>query len=268
MNIEKVNINLSSIRKIAIQGINRTSLFMGLGLNAAYDEAFRDYDLTKITYIQLVPPDADEKTIAHFKEEFGFWIIECGLRELIETFAVFLDKINEACVLMTRSREQTSNKNLPDSKEFLWKGIEKKLQLLREKFNVGPKNVDFLVSINQTRNCLVHRRGFVGTKDCRGTKELTITWRGIDLFVEVPSGEIIPLDRSTTQVGLPLPDGGTIKIKYSDRIRSFQKGARISLSAQDLAEICYYTLQVSDEIINSTVAYAKSINIPVQDLAE
>lgn len=107
-NPKLINIDLDQIKKIAKKGVRRSALFMGLGLNAAYDENFQKYELTDITQIQIIRPNADSQTLKHYKEEFSLWIISCGLRELIETFAVFLDEINNSCILMAVNKRELS----------------------------------------------------------------------------------------------------------------------------------------------------------------
>ena len=62
------------------------------------------YELTDISPIHLVPSNVPEETIAHFKTEFGRWVITNGLRELIETFALFLDRTHNACLFMAATR--------------------------------------------------------------------------------------------------------------------------------------------------------------------
>ncbi|MDP2744700.1 MAG: hypothetical protein Q8P00_06525 [Dehalococcoidia bacterium] len=92
--MNQVNINLPAIKNIAVKGIRRTAVFMGLGINAANNPDFRQYELAKITSLEFIEPISDEKTLTNFKTEFGRWVIGNGLRELIETFCVFLDEIH------------------------------------------------------------------------------------------------------------------------------------------------------------------------------
>ena len=234
---------------------------MGLGLNAAHDTAFTNYELTPITQIQLAAPDANRETVASYKSEFGLWIIACGLRETIETFVVFLDEIHKICKQMAMIREKITVEN-PEAldKKFTFKGIDKKLFHLKSKFRIESASANYLVGINKVRNCLTHRRGIVGAEDCMEGDELIVKWMGLDIQIVTPSGEVINT-LPMLKEGFALPKGGNIIIKNSERVRFFKKGASIELSPKDLAEVCYLTLRATDEIVLSAVNYAESIGV-------
>ena len=95
--MNQININLPIIQNIAILGVRRTAVFMGLGINAANKSDFKQYELANFTGLEFIEPISDEKTLDEFKSEFGRWIIGNGLRELIETFCIFLDEIHVVC---------------------------------------------------------------------------------------------------------------------------------------------------------------------------
>src|SRR5205085_9451567 len=132
--MSRIHINFPAIQEIAAKGVRRTAVFMGLGLNAVADPDFKQYELTDITSIQIVPPSADENTLFHYKEQFSLWIVTCGLRELMETFALFLDEVNQAClwILATKGTTTTNDVSSQD-KKFRWDGIKTKLDLLKKK---------------------------------------------------------------------------------------------------------------------------------------
>ena len=260
-----IEIDLDEIEKIAVSGVMRTAVFMGLGLNAAYDKNFRNYELTDITQIQIVPPNADEKTITHYKGQFGVWIIMCGLRELTETFAVYLDRIQAACSSIALRRGKYKNDDLKKlRKKFLYKGIKGKLELLEEKFGIKAKNNDYLISISQVRNCFAHRRGIIGSEDCTTNDELVIRWKGIDLFIETSMGEIIPLNPPLPKDGTLMKTDGHICLKFVERMETFKEGTVIKLSPRNLAEICNVVLWSTGEIKASAIEYAKSIGIAIK----
>lgn len=260
-----IEIDLDEIERIAVSGVMRTAVFMGLGLNAAYDNNFRNYELTDITQIQIVPPNADEKTITHYKEQFGLWIIMCRLRELTETFAVYLDKIQTACSLIALRRGKYTSDNLEKlRKTFLYKGIKGKLEILEKKFGIKAKNNDYLISISEVRNCFAHRRGIVGSEDCTKNNELVMKWKGIDLFIETSKGEIVPLNPPLPKDGILMETDGHICLKFIERVETFKKGTVIKLSPRNLAEICNVILWSTGEIKASAIEYAKSIGIAIK----
>ena len=76
---------------------------MGLGLNAARREDFKDYELSKIpipddtnhTPTVLVPPGADDKTVLEYKKHFAEWVVTSGLAEVLEHFGLFLTVMHQ-----------------------------------------------------------------------------------------------------------------------------------------------------------------------------
>lgn len=265
MNEIKININLPAIKNIAIKGVRRTAVFMGLGINAANNPDFKQYELTQITNFEFIEPISDEKTLNNFKTEFGRWIVINGLRELIETFCVFLDEIHLACLFVALTIGQIPKDRFQSQNmKFRHYGLNDKFTHLNNDFNVSIKLSDYLVSINQARHCLTHRRGIVGIEDCLNRKELIVRWKGIDIYAETPSGEKISL--------LPLPEerpilikGSEVKLEFQEHSKIFPLKSIVTFSPRDLAEICNFTLMQINEINRSTLEYAKNSGIPVTE---
>ncbi len=166
MKAKKIVVNFDAMREVAHTGVRRAALFLGLGLNAAYDEEYKDYHLTKIAQIDFIPSDADDKTIAAYKNEFSFWIIGNGLRELVEAFGTFLDRLYKGCLLFQLAKDGNSRQKLEARyKKYHYVGLSEKLVILKQEFAIETGNAGQLASINKARNCLTHRQGIVGRPD-------------------------------------------------------------------------------------------------------
>jgi hypothetical protein len=262
---EDVNIDFDAIKEIADKGVRRAVVFLGIGFNAAKDSSLTKYELTDVTQLQLVPPDVNSETLAKFKDEFGIWIVACGLRELIETFAVYLDAIHNACLFMAFHKQKVPGTEAEKfRKTFPYEGLEDKMKHLGERFSVRCERPDLLLSINQARHCLTHRRGIVGQEDCGTSAQLQVKWIGMEVFIETPSGEIIPFQAGSKQ-DIYLSDGGTVKLRFPERSESFQRGSYLKLSHGALAEICYFVHNSTVEILASAIQYTKSISIPFKE---
>ena len=106
------NINLNQLENLALTGIRRAAIFMGLGLNAARREDFKDYELSKIpipdgtnhTPTVLVPPGADDKTVQEYKKHFAEWVIASGLAEVLEHFGLFLTVMHQHALAIYKVR--------------------------------------------------------------------------------------------------------------------------------------------------------------------
>lgn len=256
------NIDFNKIRETAYKGVRRTAVFLGLGFNAAKDPSFQNYELADISPIHLVPSNVPEETVDHFKTEFGRWIVACGLRELIETFALFLDRTHYACLFIASHKNQITFEDATVwQPAFHHKGIKDKLKKFESRFGVKPKHPEHINTIQQVRNCLTHRHGIVGTKDCEGSNELVLKWMGFDLFIETETGETIDLVLPLKEE-IYLKDGGAVKLRFSERVRSYNIGTSVDLEAKDLVEICNFILMSTDQILKAVAAYSKNLGIP------
>jgi hypothetical protein len=264
--MNQINIDLPTIKNIAVKGVRRTAIFMGLGINAANDPDFKQYELAKITSLEFIEPISDEKTLTHFKTEFGRWVIANGLRELIETFCVFLDEIHFVCLLLAISSGQISTDQFHrQNTKFRHCGLKDKLKHLNNDFGVATGQSDYLMSINQARHCLTHRRGIVGNEDCFNGKELIVRWTGIDTYAETPSGERISLF-PMPEGGVLLTEGSKIMAAFPERTKIFPIRSLVTFSPRDLAEICHFTLNQTSEVICSIEDYVRKSGIPLTKL--
>ena len=265
-----VLIDFDRVTDIGLQGIRRAAVFMGLGLNAANDPAFNRYQLssiqdvpTKTIRIELIPSNVSDDTLRHFKTEFAVWVIGNGFREVIERFAVFLDGIHHTCQVIACGKQKldvmTAGKfdNI-----FRSKGVSYKLRNLSERFNVKPRYPDYIVSINQARNCLTHRLGIVGLRDCNLDQALEVKWLGMDFQIRLESGKIL----SEREIfGLTLPEPGTAQLKFVERSKSFPLREIVKFEMYELAEICTFMLNSVRDITTSAVEYARSVGVQFQD---
>ncbi|MCL4690012.1 MAG: hypothetical protein KJ007_15725 [Burkholderiales bacterium] len=257
-----VNIDFANIRETARKGVRRTAVFLGLGINAALDPALRKYELSDISPIHLVPSNVPEETIAHFKTEFGRWVVANGLRELIETFALFLDRTHNACLFMASHKGKISFEDATQwQPAFHHKGIEDKLKVFQNRFGVKPNHPEHLSTIQQVRNCFTHRHGIVGKQDCDDGDELTLKWMGFDIFIETPTGETIDLTLPLKEE-IHLKDGGTVCLRFSERVRKYKLNTPVNLEPQDLVEICNFILMSTDQLLASVSEFAKNLGIP------
>lgn len=236
---------------------------MGLGVNAALDAEFKQYQLTHITKLQLTSDAIDEKTIDHFKQEFKTWIEGNGLRELIETYSVFLDRIHYAALLIDAKANDDTAALITKGDSFNREGLSKKLSILRSKFSIGPMHADYIVSINRARNCLTHRRGILGKEDVDESGKLRVAWLGMDVFAETPTGERHSL-MEIPPSGLHLSEGGTVCFQFIEREKLFYPGTPLRLSTRDLAEICWFFQREANTTIQSLVEYAKTNGVAVK----
>ena len=250
--MQSLKIDAKKIQDIALLGVRRAAVFMGLGINAAQDSRFQEYELAHITGIELIPANVDSKTVDHFKSEFQLWIIESGFRELLERFALFLDSIHHHSLLFAINRKEFSPENAKKcQKNFEYEGVAGKLKKLENTFGMNFQHAHYLETLAQARNCLTHRLGIVGEKDCNTNNHFELRWRSFDLLIDAPDRDEL--------VNLVLPikepiyfkENGTIKPQIVDRVRRFSKGEKLVVSSKDLAEICHFTITASYDVLTA-----------------
>ena len=258
------NIDFGKILEVALKGVRRATVFLGFGVNAALDTNFNKYQLTDIAQIQLLPQEVDVQALSHFKDEFKTWVVGNGLRELIETFSVFLERLHEACLLIENHVKPVALNNLAKQQATFGKnGLPDKITVLKKKFSVGPTHPAQLLTLNKARNCLTHRRGIVERIDCNLIDALKVNWLGADIFAQTQSGEKHPLKK-----GLVLKEDGGIMMQFLERERVFPIRSVVKFSPQDLAEICWFFIREAGTTCETAAEFAKSKNVPVSETSQ
>lgn len=250
-------VDFQKILDVALKGVRRATVFLGLGVNAALDGNFSKYQLTDIAQVQLLPQSVDDKTLSHFKDEFKTWIVGNGLRELIETFSIYLEKLHEACfVIANHHRQLTVSTVAEQQAAFEKNGLPTKFDILKDKFAVEPKHADYLLTLNRARNCLTHRSGIVKRIDCNMNGSLKVNWLGMDLIVQTPSGERHLLEKGRVET-----EGGDIMMQFVERERVFPLRSVVRFSSKDLAEICWFFIREAQATCATAVDFSKAHNL-------
>lgn len=263
--MNSITVDLDQIKEIALKGIRRATVFLGLGVNAARDKTFTQYELPE-NNIKFIPEKVSTEEVLSFKENFEKWIIWNCLRELIENFAIFLDAIHQSCLWIATNKgritPKDANKLGPD---FEQKGVEGKLKQLRTRFDIVTKNENYFATINQARNCITHRKGRIGPEDLKESDSFRATWRSFEIFVQTPNGKEISLKRPIPETGIYFKDGGMISLKFLERLKHFKLGEVIEFTPVDINEICFLVNETANEIVVSMVTYAKDLGIKVAE---
>jgi len=254
-------INLDSLLEIAMKGVRRGAAFLALGANSARDPHFISYQLPK-DCLQFFNDDLPAPTIAHFKSEFEKWIVWNVLRELIESFAAFLDEAYRTCLLVDVNKKIMTLEDARSlDRSFEHKGVPDKLSELRIRFGIATEKETYIVSINRVRNSITHRRGLVGERDTRDEGVLRVHWWAMDLVAVMSNGgevHIAPPFQETL-----IMEGGQIVVRIVDREREFKLGDSLQLSVCDVAEICHLMLEAAREIRSSLLQHLKQRGVTI-----
>jgi hypothetical protein len=262
-----LTINVDKIKSIALMGVKRAATFLALGVNAARNPDFKEYRLSQLASFQVFPDNIGDEQISLMKSEFEYWIIGNGLRELVELFGIYLDRMHHACLLIAVNQETYHPDRADNFKaRFEYDGLKKKLSTLRGKFGVQTEKEGYLVSINQARNCLTHRFGRVGEEDVDENGTLRLLWWALDLY-------LLSLNGQKKSVSLPIPaepiitkEGDQFVVEVVDRTREYNLGDMIRLNPAELSEICLLFQLATNELAISFVDYCRESGIEMKDV--
>jgi hypothetical protein len=274
--VTRLRIDLDAIKDRGNLGVRRAALFMGLGLHAAHREDFTDYELNKLPVkdeqygipVDIVPSNAPPKVVAKFKVEFADWITACGLRELLEHYALAADQVNTigALVLFSQKKITALEGNRIQQKFIKIPGLGKKLERLAHDYSIGPKHPEHIASLYRLRNCLAHGGGIVSPLYTNSGDQLVCKWLAMEVFAQDASGKEFV---GRQMYGKYFPDGGEILGRTVDREKRFRAGEKVKLTQQDLWEICDFFARVCvPTLLDSTLAYCEKNGVKITRVPE
>lgn len=203
-----------------------------------------------IVCLKARPTNADyhlmiEKTDYHFDAvrrtnsgtlhaEFQHWAAKAVLRDLMESFSIFLLEVYRHAVQACPGRAHSTT-----LAKFERMGIEDQLDILAKDFAIDDAWISRLVGYNRVRNCLAHRQGVVGQQDTNDGDDLVIRW--LVPTVESRSGPpaaSIDAGHMSSLISAHHVQGGAAHIEVRDKEKRFAIGSRLNLLPTDILEIC------------------------------
>lgn len=260
-NVTTVRIDLDKLQEVAAVGVRRAALFMGLGLNAANRPDFNDYQLSKLPVvagqtsvaIDFLPGDVPQGTVAMFKGEFATWITGCGMRELMEHYALMLDRLHNLALNILNWRNALNGMEPQrEADRFSKRGVPDKLKRLRNLFGVSIAEESQVSALYEARNCLTHDLGFLKSDRCTNGL-FRLEWRAFKFsLVGETTGTEYDMPVS---LGVELPEPSRVKLSRVNRTREFPEKTKLVLTQQDLWEICLF---VHADVVPHTIESFKA----------
>ena len=262
---QEVNINLDLVWEPAAVGLRRASTFSGLGTNAARDPNLTDFHLPGLLKLSFFKEDASK--LGEVKEQFERWILSNAFREVLESFAISLDRSYEVLLFVesVRKHQEVSRKRF---NSFHYAGLEGKLERLNTEFGVHAKVADYLAPLSKARNCLAHRMGVVGIADCTEPGILKVRYRRIEtLFLPEKGGpeQIVPADSADSFV---TEGAGHIAIRFKEAETEFPLGARLVLEPIDVKYIFWTVNQSGIELKQALLEKLREMGVLVKQKGE
>jgi hypothetical protein len=158
-----------------------------------------------------------------------------------ERFTV--DEVHAAAALDSKDAMKFDRKTVPDK-------IVEVRKLAGLEHNVEYMDLEHRVlSINRARNCLEHRNGYVGLKDCAdGTNDMPLEWVGPDM-TDGKDGKTVKPGEFIESMHVNL---------RTKRRKTFARDALVVLSPQEFVEVCWTVKQYAEEVLAGAVRTMRS----------
>lgn len=260
---ETITFNLDHVLEILRKGIRRADVFMGIGLNAATHDPPVSHILAPEGphHIRLVKEELTDEERAHVAAEFGKWVRTNGMRELIETFSIFLHRLYVPMFVMRGGRDLEGEK-LPAPDRFERMGIADQVDAFAMTVAVSEADRRMLASLNQARNCFAHRQGRIGERDVDpATGTFCVRWIAFQLELAEPNGNIVAGD---AMFGRVFENGGMAQLRVVERDKTFALNDELVLEKGELKEICFSVLTIGQRFLQGAISAAGEAGVLTQ----
>lgn len=176
-----------------------------------------------------------------------FWLTRSFFRDVVDFINDYLDHCFDKCHFMAASRSGRNNwvqHHRDRLNSFHRAGMPDKFARLGKEFDVRSDCAAHVLSLNNVRNCLVHRLGKVRDQDCRDGYPLELVLRRL---VTIPAGKG---SGKWQKVTLSKQD-----LRYEDSVTSFVKGEHIRFELDQLNDCLYTMLLFEDSMREALCAY-------------
>jgi hypothetical protein len=176
--------------------------------------------------------------------EYDKWLLTNGFRDVTESVSAFMESAHDvlsyweiACYQQSRGEVRGGDWNriiVGGHKSFNKRPFPSKLDhISSHQINIDTNLKNQVLTINATRNCLVHRRGIVADADLNIDGGLQIEWTKMALIFINKDGEkeVVPPFNAEK--------GDKIAIRNKEEKKIFPLGTQIQFTVQEFSDICW-----------------------------
>ena len=246
---------LQKISDLAIASINSFNNFQG----PYYPESLEPF-----YFLPWAQERISEKEIP---KEFRIYIIRSGIRDALEVFFLYLCYIGTLCKSMKLKEDYDkfgNNRRIDLGqvfREFEKKHFPTKINELESKYGFNIFYKKELFSINQLRNCLVHRLGVVSKKDCKKSNSLKLKYLTFQPVYE-EKGKVTDLEfgkiysSAELQKIFPKTILKIVKLK-----KEFEINSTITLDKKDFFNLIFSLQEIGRLIYIDLINYANDCGL-------
>lgn len=253
-----ITLKLSRLSALADAAVNRAAAFLAIGLRAAEGATPTSLALSQHSAIQILPDPLPDDAARAILGEWQAWITGAALRELDESFSLFLERAFEAIILIeSHGGTLSSDRRRELSKLHGDTNTRSRLEKVLSRIELPLDPVRHFSTISSVRNLLTHNAGVVRSRDCQTDNTFTITWIGMDVIVSLveDSSELLRYSGNGPMTPLTVPKDSEVALQFVERKRAFSVGEAAHLSPHDLHEICYMFRRTAQRIVTGIAAF-------------
>lgn len=205
------------------------------------------------------------------RARFPAWVLGCGLRDCIEAVLLYLDEVRSVAAVFSVGGGAMSSTDWgrtvdprgPVGQRFHRLGLKDKMTYLADRYDASLRGdyAEEMLSINQARNCLVHRLGVVSPLDASGDPPLLhVAWRRNEFFLRD-----VATDEERPMPSLPFVTEAETEIFLRPDVRAektFALGGQVQFTAQEFSEVVYTCFRYGFDLRTKCLALARAKGVP------
>jgi hypothetical protein len=196
------------------------------------------------------------------RKEADQWTRLHCLRDAIDVVGAFLEDAYRACRLYSLAKTEGATYADLQSvdgacRTFHSLGLPKKVAALKREFGVESDFDSHIISLNDARNCLVHRLGIVTERETRTNSDFWVRWMEIGVEATSPDGAEVVAVESPQRFA----EGWSVALVVRPKERVYKLGERLDLSYRELLGAIFSHQNYVNNLTTSVENYARSLGI-------
>ena len=246
----QITINLDALLGELQFSLQTAINLLSISLRATPPESMDDLRLPQEVFATTFAQSA-RWSQAEALEKHQTWAIGNGLRDAVEGVSSFIESAHR--VLSIWELASTSGgrvtyreyQEILDGKAFHRLGLPDKLAHLKSEHGIAIDGTleRQVLSVNNARNCLVHRRGVVSQRDLNTASSMLVEWRKLHVFLQDEDGE------HEFVIGKLIEKESTVCIRVQDEQKAFALGERVGFTIQEFADVTWGLYAFGTEIV-------------------
>ena len=236
-NQPEITINLDGLVGELQLSLQTAINFVAISLQATPPRSMDDLRLPQAVFATTFAQSARWSHVEAL-EKYQTWAIANGLRDAVEGVSSFSESAHKVLTLWGLASANGGRVSFGDYQAviegaaFHRLGLPDKLSHLKAEHGVALDQTleRQILSVNNARNCLVHRNGIVSLRDLNTADSMVVEWRKLHVFLEDEDGEYELI------IGKLVEKESTLCVRTHDYQKAFSLGERVSFTIQEFAD--------------------------------